>query len=45
MTNLFMKQKKLMLLGGFRYLLPIVKIAYNCDIHVIQYIGKFLPMY
>ncbi len=30
-----MKQKKLMLLGGLRYLLPVIEAAHRHDIHVI----------
>lgn len=36
-----MKQKKLMLLGGLRYLLPIIKEAHNMGIHVIT--ADYLP--
>lgn len=36
-----MKQKKLMLLGGIRYLLPVIKAAHNLGVYVIT--ADYLP--
>ena len=36
-----MSKKKLMLLGGLRYLLPVIEAAHRHDIHVIT--GDYLP--
>lgn len=41
MTNLFMKQKKLMLLGGLRYLLPVIDAAHRQGYHIIT--ADYLP--
>lgn len=31
-----MKQKKLMLLGGIRYLLPVIETAHKMGVYVIE---------
>ena len=36
-----MKQKKLMLLGGIRYLLPVIKTAHKMGVYVIT--ADYLP--
>ena len=36
-----MKQKKLMLLGGLRYLMPIIDEAHRLGVHVIT--ADYLP--
>ena len=41
MNNSFPNQKKLLLLGGLRYLLPVIKIAHKLGIYVIT--ADYLP--